>query len=1068
MREDKASRRCGMPKNRNVPADRTHRFMRNTTMHSSIHRTNRVRALAPMLLILALTLAPTAPHAAPAPETMNYEGVLRDAAGNPRTGTFDMVFRFFDAASGGNEILVDEHLGSGTGGVAVDGGLFNVALGSGNVVDGSASLPGDPYSQLSDVFRAYSDVWMQIEIDSGVLEVLTPRIKVESAPYALNASSLGGRSAGDYIDTSANVQNKSGDLGVENLDILDESVRFANGPLIEASSTLLRIHGGADSSDDLDLRASRNTLTAGAIRINGTGNIELRAGDGNFDFVDGAGTALSSIDPLGNLSTTADLTVQGGDINFANNGSISGTGTFNWIRGDEETDALFLYAGTGGNDGSITVRGQGDIEIISGNGETRFRAGVGTNLFLLGADGNLTLGQDSSVDDDWIVFDEAERLSWVESDTRFEFTDSLAVAGLLDAGNTNLAPVNYHRLGSSTTTNSDISNANDVHISGDLQVGDVLYATRSFVVGDDTPTANQAFSSVGTGSADSAEILDANDLYVSDDIELDGTLYVATLESSGTIRQNANINLDTMIDFDDSGSVNEARWFHDGNYIASEQLAELQEDGDFRIRGTLSQNVAFDVAESFLATEPLEPGMVVAVDASRPDAVRRSRGSDDVVIGVVSTRPGVLLGSAPFDVETLRQVWGEEALTRFRSESDRLRQVVLAESPRLEARLERLNRLEGQDTPEPSTREVLDADSPSGAMRRTRIAGPEQETPTRLARERVEIESNIEGRALEIFCEDLLVPVALTGRVPVQVDDSFGPIRRGDALAPSPLPGVAMRAQPGMTTLGVALADFPGGRGSVMALVQLSVASTGASGDRTAAPLRGARNDTLSADRGRTASPDGARDALAASRMARGDGASPLVEVLPASQGFPALSVDAEGRLISSDRGERPQAGAELFEVTEEARPGELLVVAEDGRLTRSIEAMDRRVVGSASETSALRWIDELSGFAEARAELSREFDRLQGRSARARADWWATVAKRYDREHTAVAVSGTIEVWVDAGFGAVRPGDFLTTSPPPGHAMLAGEGADGAIVGKALQSLDSGTGRLRMLVMSR
>lgn len=48
-----------------------------------------------------------------------------------------MRFRFFDADALGNEVLIDEHLFAGTGPVVVSGGLFNVALGSGDVVDGS-------------------------------------------------------------------------------------------------------------------------------------------------------------------------------------------------------------------------------------------------------------------------------------------------------------------------------------------------------------------------------------------------------------------------------------------------------------------------------------------------------------------------------------------------------------------------------------------------------------------------------------------------------------------------------------------------------------------------------------------------------------------------------------------------------------------------------------------------------------------------------------------------------------------------------------------------------------------
>jgi hypothetical protein len=59
--------------------------------------------------------------------------------------------------------------------------------------------------------------------------------------------------------------------------------------------------------------------------------------------------------------------------------------------------------------------------------------------------------------------------------------------------------------------------------------------------------------------------------------------------------------------------------------------------------------------------------------------------------------------------------------------------------------------------------------------------------------------------------------------------------------------------------------------------------------------------------------------------------------------------------------------------------------------------------------------------------------------------------------------------VWckVDADCGPVEVGDMLTTSPTPGHAMRAVDPvrAFGAVVGKALGSLQSGRGLIPILV---
>ncbi len=65
------------------------------------------------------------------------------------------------------------------------------------------------------------------------------------------------------------------------------------------------------------------------------------------------------------------------------------------------------------------------------------------------------------------------------------------------------------------------------------------------------------------------------------------------------------------------------------------------------------------------------------------------------------------------------------------------------------------------------------------------------------------------------------------------------------------------------------------------------------------------------------------------------------------------------------------------------------------------------------------------------------------------------------------VALSGRVYCYVDASQGAIEPGDLLTTSATPGHAMKAGDGAkaQGAILGKAMTSLKEGKGLVLVLV---
>ena len=65
------------------------------------------------------------------------------------------------------------------------------------------------------------------------------------------------------------------------------------------------------------------------------------------------------------------------------------------------------------------------------------------------------------------------------------------------------------------------------------------------------------------------------------------------------------------------------------------------------------------------------------------------------------------------------------------------------------------------------------------------------------------------------------------------------------------------------------------------------------------------------------------------------------------------------------------------------------------------------------------------------------------------------------------VALTGRVYCWVDASFGAVEPGDRLTTSPTPGHAMKVADDtrAAGAVIGKAMTPLKQGRGLVLLLV---
>ncbi|MFP6656228.1 MAG: hypothetical protein VCB25_11425 [Myxococcota bacterium] len=72
--------------------------------------------------------------------------------------------------------------------------------------------------------------------------------------------------------------------------------------------------------------------------------------------------------------------------------------------------------------------------------------------------------------------------------------------------------------------------------------------------------------------------------------------------------------------------------------------------------------------------------------------------------------------------------------------------------------------------------------------------------------------------------------------------------------------------------------------------------------------------------------------------------------------------------------------------------------------------------------------------------------------------------------EHAALAITGVVPVKVVAGETGVRPGDFLVASDQPGYARPCPSESrcEGIIVGRALEALPSGRGRVMSLVRAR
>ena len=147
--------------------------------------------------------------------------------------------------------------------------------------------------------------------------------------------------------------------------------------------------------------------------------------------------------------------------------------------------------------------------------------------------------------------------------------------------------------------------------------------------------------------------------------------------------------------------------------------------------------------------------------------------------------------------------------------------------------------------------------------------------------------------------------------------------------------------------------------------------------------------------------------------------------------------------------------------------PGDVLVIDLDGRLTHSTQPNATNVIGVYSTNPA--FVGDPRGTREyvTASGLNPESDDVTESELLTLVDVEAV------NDLVPVALVGIVPCKVSAENGPIQPGDLLATSSLPGYAMKAMpiliNGVEiyipGTIIGKAMESLDSGTGVINVLV---
>lgn len=253
-------------------------------------------------LILALVLSaghfwPQQVAAAPGINNqIPFTGTLKNSSGTALSGTYDMVFRIYDAASGGATLWTGTHTAANGNAVSVDEGIFQILLGSGTGNTLDLDFNDDAYY-----------LGISVEGDSE----MTPRTRLGAAGYAFNADAIDGLDSTELIRASSTgrieaasaatmftvAQNGSGDI-----------VNFYDG-----GSEVFTIEDGGNVG--IGTSSPSATLT-----IDG----DIRATGAFFDSSNASGTSGMILQSTGTGTAwvaTTTLNISGGDSAWTESGS---------------------------------------------------------------------------------------------------------------------------------------------------------------------------------------------------------------------------------------------------------------------------------------------------------------------------------------------------------------------------------------------------------------------------------------------------------------------------------------------------------------------------------------------------------------------------------------------------------------------------------------------------------------------------------------------------------------------------------------------------------------------------
>ncbi|MDB5176262.1 MAG: hypothetical protein JWM81_1120 [Candidatus Saccharibacteria bacterium] len=199
--------------------------------------------------LLTLSFLLSAPASAASPTTMSFQGKVVNANGtNVADGNYTFLFKMYTVSSAGTAVWTETQSS-----VAVTAGIFQVNLGSScSFFTANACNNNTPLD-----FNTLSSLYLGITFNGDAAGEMTPRVQLQSVPFAYNADKVGGLAASQLVQLSPSSQ-QAGNINVSGSGTFGTSITAAGitstGGMVtftQAATDIFKIQAAAVPTTDM-------------------------------------------------------------------------------------------------------------------------------------------------------------------------------------------------------------------------------------------------------------------------------------------------------------------------------------------------------------------------------------------------------------------------------------------------------------------------------------------------------------------------------------------------------------------------------------------------------------------------------------------------------------------------------------------------------------------------------------------------------------------------------------------------------------------------------------------------